>query len=75
MSEKTDWKVTAVLDRDFIVGLIVDLLAVLKRQKVYCVVSAGGAEEAVEAAKTHLWHHAGVLPSYVKVYHPRRLPT
>lgn len=75
MSEKTDFKVTAVLDRDALVEDITSLVGILKRQKVYCIIRAGSLEEAVEEAKTYLWQHQGVLPNYVKAYHPRRLPT
>lgn len=73
--EKTDWKIQVTLDRDAVVEDIVRLVKILKRQQVYCVVSASTREEAVEKAKVHMWQYGGIPTVYLKTMHPRRLPT
>jgi hypothetical protein len=75
LTEKTDWKIKAVLDREAITGDINNLVKILARQRVNCVVSANNVDEALIEAKKHLQRYAGIPEKYLKALHPRRLPT
>ena len=75
MTEKTDWKIMVVLDREAITEDINDLVKILARQRVNCIVSANDRDEALTEAKKHLQRFAGIPEKYLKALHPRRLPT
>lgn len=72
--ERSDWKVKATLDRDALVEDIVRLVEILKRQRVYCIVSARDAEEAKWKGSDHIDLYMNIPPRYVKAMHPRRMP-
>jgi len=75
LTEKTDWKINAVLDREAITEDINDLVKILARQRVNCIVSAEDSDEALAEAKKHLQRYAGIPEKYLKALHPSRLPT
>lgn len=75
MSEKTDWKVRAVLDRAALVEEIARLARILARQRVAVIVSAESEEEAVFEARVHLQRHAGISAAFLADLRARRLPT
>lgn len=68
---RSDWKVTAILNRDALEKDIHRLISVMKRQRVWLIVSAESEEEALREAERRL----GIDPSYLKALHPRRLKT
>lgn len=73
--ESSDWKVTAVLNRDALEEDIAALVGILKRQRVYVVVSASADAEARDEALKHLEKTWGISSRYVQALHPRRMPT
>ena len=74
-TEKTDWKVQVILDRDTLVADIAKLAKILARQRVAVMVSASNREDAEERAKQYLRLYIGIPEVYLKTLHPRRLPT
>lgn len=72
---KSDWKVTAVLNRDVLEEDIAALVGVLKRQRVYVIVSASDDGEAREEAEKHFEKVCGISSRYVKALNPHRMPT
>ena len=74
-TEKTDWKVQVILDRDTLVADIAKLAKILARQRVAVIVSASDREDAMERAKQYLRMYIGIPEAYLKTLHPRRLPT
>jgi len=75
LTEKTDWKIKAIIDREAITEDINDLVKILARQRVNCIISANNRDEALTEAKKHLQLYAGIPEKYLKALHPRRLPT
>jgi len=74
-TEKTDWKVQAILDRDALVEDIAKLAKILARQRVAVIVSASSREDAEMAARKHIQQYMAIPGVYLKTLHPRRLPT
>lgn len=68
-----DWKVEATIDREKMVEEIVQLLNILKRQKIYCIISAEDEAGAREEAMRRLEQHMGIPGRFVRSLHPRRL--
>jgi hypothetical protein len=70
---KVDWKVEATVDRELIMDEIVQLLEILKRQRISCIVAAVDEDEAIERASRHLEVHMGIPNRFVKSLHPKML--
>lgn len=70
---RVDWKVEAVIDRELIAGEIIQLLNILKRQRISCIVSASDMDEALTEASKRLEQHMGIPYRFVKNLHPRLL--
>ena len=75
VTEKTDWKVQVILDRDALVEDISQLAKILARQRVAVIVSASSGEDAKVAARKHLQKYMAIPEVYLKTLHPRKLPT
>ncbi|MBS7653265.1 hypothetical protein KEJ13_09090 [Candidatus Bathyarchaeota archaeon] len=54
---KVDWKVEAIVDREFIVEEAIQLLSILERQRISCIVSAAEEDEAITEASKRLELH------------------
>jgi len=74
-TEKTDWKVTVILDRQALVEDIAKLAKILAQQRVSVLVSASSGEDAEVAARKHIQQYMAIPEAYLKTLHPRRLPT
>jgi len=75
LAERTDYKVKAVLDRDKLIEDINGLLSILRRQRVFCVVSAVSDEDAAKQAIQHFQNRVKIPFKYFKDLHTRRMPT
>lgn len=70
---RVDWKVEATVDRELIVEEIIQLLSILKRQRISCIVSAVDEDEALGEASRRLEHHMGIPKRFVRNLHPKVL--
>ena len=73
MSERTDWRVKATLDKDAIAADINRLLKILLHERVQCIVSAGSEQEALSLGEVH-FNDRGVLRRHIRTLHARRMP-
>jgi len=74
-TEKTDYKVTVILDRQALVEDIAKLAKILARQRVFVLVSASSGEDAEVVARKHIQQYMAIPEVYLKTLRPRRLPT
>ncbi|MEM2997306.1 MAG: hypothetical protein QXK52_07335 [Candidatus Bathyarchaeia archaeon] len=70
---RVDWKVEATVDRELITDEIAQLLGILKRQRISCIVSASDEDEAINEASKRLENHMGIPSRFVKNLHPKML--
>ena len=76
MSEKTDWKVTATIDRAKVVDDIKELLAVLQKARdPSVIVSANDEDHALMEGVHRIKVHLKVPAEYLKTVKARRLQT
>ena len=70
-----DWKVWAAIDRKALIADIEAMLGILKRQRVYCIVTAFDREEAESQAVDHLDKLGKISPRYIRSLNARRMRT
>lgn len=73
MTERSDWKVWATLNRAAILADLAHLVGLLRMRNLYCVVSAADEDEAKAEAEKHLAIVMQVPKKYLAKLAPRRL--
>jgi hypothetical protein len=71
--ERLDWRVEVTVDREPVAEEIIQLLEILKRRRISCIVAAVDEDEAVERASRHLEIHMGIPNRFMRNLHPRML--
>ncbi|MEM2127117.1 MAG: hypothetical protein QXH67_02725 [Candidatus Bathyarchaeia archaeon] len=72
-AERVDWKVEATVHREQIMEEVIQLLTILKRQKISCIVSASDEDEAITEASNRLETKMGNQGRFVKNLNPKML--